>query len=288
MRKMQDVKIHVGCTGFNYEDWKSGSGGFYPPKISTLDLLEFYSTQFTTCEINSTFYAFPKLQTTARWAKSLPEDFILTAKIPKSICQADFLSGVEKQLKDFLMIMSPLKKNLGPLIMQLQPSFERNETNLEQIIDFIDFFPHDKYELIIEFRHATWFNQETYDLLNEKKLGIVSSYLPYIKFNLFEEVKKEYFYLRLIGSHQQPIGLGRELKDRTSLIEKTAHELQEAYQNNPNKSSGYVFINNHFSGYAPPAARKFKEILAEKRLIVIEPKKTVFKGQQKLADFFSS
>ncbi len=278
--------MYVGCTGFNYEDWKAQHGSFYPPKIDRFDLLEFYSTQFTTCEINSTFYAFPKLETTIRWAKSLPDDFVLTAKIPKSICQADLLSGVEKPLNDFLKILHPLKKNLGPLVMQLKPSFEKNETNLEQIVDFIDFFPHNNYELIMEFRHSTWFNEETYDLLNEKKLGIVSSYLPYIKFNLFEEVKKEHFYLRLIGSHQQQIGLGKELKDRTNYMEETADNLLQAYQNNSNKSTGYVFINNHFSGYAPPAARKFKEMLQERDISIVEPANTVFKGQQKLADFF--
>ncbi|MCE7741717.1 MAG: DUF72 domain-containing protein [Candidatus Heimdallarchaeota archaeon] len=288
MNAMQDVKIHVGCTGFNYDDWKANQGAFYPPNINNLDLLEFYSTQFTTSEINSTFYAFPRMKTTARWANLLPDDFILTAKLPKTICQADLLSGTEKQLNDFLRMMSPLKKNLGPFVMQLKPSFEKNETNLEQIVEFIDFFPHNDYELIMEFRHSTWFNDETYELLNEKKLGIVSAYLPYIKFNLFEEVKKEHFYLRLIGSHQQQIGLGKELKDRKIYMEEAADNLLQAFQNNSNKSTGYVFINNHFSGYAPPAARKFKEILKEKKIVVVEPQKTTFKGQQRLADFFGS
>ena len=285
---MPEVNIHVGCTGFNYDDWKANLGAFYPPKISNLELLEFYSTQFTTCEINSTFYAFPKLETTARWAKQLPDDFIITAKLPKSISQADLIALTEKPLNDFLNIMSPLKKNLGPLVMQLSPSFEMNESNLEQIVEFINFFPHKDYELIMEFRHSTWFNDQTYELLNKKSLGIVSSYLPYIKFNLFEKVQKEYFYLRLIGSHHQPIGLGKELKDRSDLMQKTADDLCEAFSSNPQKSTGYVFINNHFSGYAPPAARKFKEILREKQMNVLHPKKTVFKGQQKLADFFGS
>jgi len=283
---MQDVKIHVGCTGFNYEDWKSNLGGFYPAKIDKYALLEFYSTQFTTCEINSTFYAFPKLETTARWNKSLPDDFVLTAKIPKSICQADNLSIVEQNLKSFLLIMNPLKKKLGPLVMQLKPSFEKNASTREQINDFISFFPHSDYQLVIEFRHNSWYNEDTYNLLNEKNIGIVSSFLPYIKFNLFEEVKKDYFYLRIIGSHKQTIGLGKELKDQTELMEKTVDQLADAYSTNTNKSTGYVFINNHFSGYAPPAARKFKDLLAEKKLIPIEPKKTTFKGQQKLADFF--
>ena len=88
---MQEVKIHVGCTGFNYEDWKSNLGAFYPPKINNFDLLEYYSTQFTTCEINSTFYAFPRIETTARWAKQLPDDFVLTTKLPKSIFQLRYL-----------------------------------------------------------------------------------------------------------------------------------------------------------------------------------------------------
>ncbi|OLS32728.1 MAG: hypothetical protein HeimAB125_05790 [Candidatus Heimdallarchaeota archaeon AB_125] len=285
---MQDVKLHVGCTGFNYDDWKSHLGGFYPAKIDKFELLDFYSTQFTTCEINSTFYAFPKLETTARWNKSLPDDFVLTAKIPKAICQADNLSVVDQNLKSFLHVMSPLKKKLGPLVMQLKPSFEKTDSTREQIFDFVSFFPHSEYQLIVEFRHNSWYNEDTYDLLNEKEIGIVSSFLPYIKFNLFEEVKKEHFYLRLIGSHQQQIGLGKELKDRTSYMEDTADNLLQAFQNNSNKSTGYVFINNHFSGYAPPAARKFKEILKEKKIVVVEPQKTVFKGQQKLADFFGS
>ena len=283
---MSDIRIHVGCTGFNYDDWKANLGGFYPAKIDKFELLDFYATQFTTCEINSTFYAFPKLETTARWNKSLPDDFVLTAKIPKSICQADNLSVVEQNLKSFLHVMNPLKEKLGPLVMQLKPSFEKNPSTRDQIYDFISFFPHSDYELIIEFRHKSWYEEDTYELLNEKKIGIVSSFLPYIKLNLFEEVKKDYFYLRLIGSHQQQIGLGKELKDRTDYMSKTADQLVDAYSNNKNKSSGYVFINNHFSGYAPPAARKFKELLAERDLIPLEPKKTTFKGQQKLADFF--
>jgi len=110
-----------------------------------------YKRFFSTAEINSTFYAFPKLETTTRWNKSLPDDFILTAKIPKSICQADNLSIVEENLKSFLHVMNPLKKKLGPLVMQLKPSFEKNESTREQIYDFISFFPHSDYELIVEF-----------------------------------------------------------------------------------------------------------------------------------------
>ena len=284
--KMVDTRIYVGCTGFNYEDWMANKGGFYPPNIEKYDLLGFYSTVFPTCEINSTFYAFPRSSSTARWAKLLPQDFVLTAKLPKMICQAPDISLVEDKLTDFLKIMSPLKKNLGPFVCQFAPSFAKIEETLAQLLKFLDFFPFDDYDMVMEFRHETWFNQDTYDILNDHNLGMVSSYLPYIKFNLYEDVKRDYFYMRLIGSHKQRIGDGKEVVDRSDVMKETADTIEKAFMKNPNKKTAYVFINNHFSGYAPPSASKFKEMLEERRLQTVTPAITAFKGQQKLSDFF--
>ncbi|MHA1222478.1 MAG: DUF72 domain-containing protein [Candidatus Heimdallarchaeaceae archaeon] len=279
-------KVYVGCTGFNYEDWMAKYGGFYPPKIEKYNLLSFYSTQFITCEINSTFYAFPRPSAVSRWAKQLPEDFVLTAKIPKEICQAQDISITESKLKEFLRILKPLEKNLGPLVCQFAPSFEKTSKTKKQLEVFLSFYPLERYDLAVEFRHTSWFEQETYDLLNENKIGIVSSFLPYLQFNLFEEVKKEFFYLRLIGSHKLQIGQGKETVERTTTMEETAKMMQESFSKHPNKKSAYVFINNHFSGYAPPAAKKMKEILEKRNFLVIEPKKKDYKGQRKLSLFF--
>jgi len=283
---MSKQKIYVGCTGFNYEDWLANKGGFYPPNIEKYELLGFYSTIFPTCEINSTFYAFPRFTSTSRWAKLLPKDFVLTAKLPKEICQASDISLVEEKLNAFLKIMNPLKKNLGPFVCQFAPSFDKTEKSLKQLLKFLDFYPLNEYGLVMEFRHDTWFNQDTYDILNDHKLGMVSSFLPFIKFNLFEEVKSEYFYLRLIGSHKQPLGGGKELIDRKIEMEETADKLEKAFGNNPKKTTAYVFINQHFSGYAPPAASRFKEMLEERKLKTVTPEITSFKGQQKLSSFF--
>ena len=282
---MKNQRIHVGCTGFNYDDWKANLGGFYPADVKNYELLGYYSTQFTTCEINSTFYTFPKLETTKRWERLLPEDFVLTAKLPKIVAQAESLALTQESLKSFLHIMSPLKDKLGPLVMQFSPSFEKNAKTIEELETFVNFFPHNDYTLLLEFRHKTWFNEETYDFLNDKKLGIVSAFLPYLKLNLYEQIKSEYFYLRIIGSHKTQTGLGKQVLNRSELIEEMVGELSQALTNNPNKSA-FVYINQHFSGYAPPIAGKFREMLEEKGLSVMTPEKTTFKGQHKLADFF--
>ena len=92
--------------------------------------------------------------------------------------------------------------------------------------------------------------------------------------------------MRLIGSHKQKIGDGKEVVDRSDVMEETADTIEKAFKNNPKKKTAYVFINNHFSGYAPPAASKFKEMLEERKLHTVTPSITAFKGQQKLSDFF--
>ncbi|MHA1691568.1 MAG: DUF72 domain-containing protein [Candidatus Heimdallarchaeaceae archaeon] len=283
---MNDQQIYVGCTGFNYNDWMSNIGSFYPPDVKNYELLGYYATQFTTCEINSTFYAFPKIETTKRWNKLLPADFILTAKIPKTIAQADNLAQSKESLSSFLQVMSPLKSKLGPLVMQFAPSFEKNARTVEELDAFVSFFPHNDYTLLLEFRHSTWFNEETYDFLNEKKLGIVSAYLSYLELNLFEEIKSDYFYLRIIGSHKTQTGLGKQVLDRNELVNEMVEQLAQGLENNSNKKSAYVYINQHFSGYAPPIAQKFREMLEKKGLSVMKPEKSTFKGQHKLSDFF--
>ncbi len=283
---MTNQQVHVGCTGFNYGDWKANLGGFYPSDVKNYELLAYYSTQFTTCEINSTFYAFPRLENTKRWARLLPDDFVLTAKIPKIIAQAENLATTHESLKSFLHIMNPLKDKLGPLVMQFYPSFDKTAKTMDELETFVSFFPHNDYTLLLEFRHKTWFNEETYDFLNDNKLGIVSAYLPYLKLKLYEEIKKDYFYLRIIGSHGTQTGLGRQVLDRSDLVEEMVGQLVKGLANNSNKKSAYVYINQHFSGYAPPIASNFREMLEEKGLSVMTPEKTTFKGQHKLADFF--
>lgn len=51
------MKVYVGCSGWNYKDWR---GKFYPEKLAQKNWLEFYSQKFNTVEVNNTFYHFPR------------------------------------------------------------------------------------------------------------------------------------------------------------------------------------------------------------------------------------
>lgn len=283
---MKTNSIYVGCTGFNYNSWKAKCGGFYPPRIDNKHLLDFYVTLFSCCEINSTFYNIPKLETTQRWAKSLPEEFVITAKLPKIISQAENLAATENELLFFLNAMEPLKKNLGPFILQCHPNFDKNKFSFQHLEEFLDFFPLDKFELAVELRHTSWYNEDTFDLLNNKNVGIVSSYLPYLSFDFFEEVKNEYCYIRLIGSHNQEIELGKEGVNREEHYIEIISRFNELMRNKK-KFGAFVMVNNHYSGYAPPIAKKIIEKFIEFGYEPVKPIVTAYKGQSNLSDFFS-
>ena len=50
---MSPRPVHIGCSGWNYADWR---GAVYPPGCPPRRWLAHYATLFATVEVNSTFY----------------------------------------------------------------------------------------------------------------------------------------------------------------------------------------------------------------------------------------
>src|SRR5260370_794954 len=49
-------RLLVGTSGYSYKEWK---GSFYPQKLPDREMLSFYAKQFSTVEINHSFYRMP-------------------------------------------------------------------------------------------------------------------------------------------------------------------------------------------------------------------------------------
>lgn len=56
------AKLHLGTIGWSYDFWK---GPFYPEKTASKNYLAYYSSQFNTVEVDSTFYRIPSEKTVA-------------------------------------------------------------------------------------------------------------------------------------------------------------------------------------------------------------------------------
>src|SRR5438128_702724 len=92
----------------------------FPPAGSGLQR---YAARFNAAEINSTFYRSHQPQTYARWVASVPEDFRFAVKMPKAVTHERRLVDVQELLDRFAEEVAVLGPKLGPVLIQLPPSF---------------------------------------------------------------------------------------------------------------------------------------------------------------------
>src|SRR5712691_5150705 len=126
-------KLFVGTSGYSYKEWK---GSFYPEKLPDREMLSFYAKQFSTVEINHSFYRMPTENLLMQLAKSVPEGFRFALKANQQITHIQRLRGCESTLKRFLEVASVLNDgdHLGPVLVQLPPTFKFDRPLLEDFL----------------------------------------------------------------------------------------------------------------------------------------------------------
>src|SRR3712207_6749701 len=115
-----EENLYLGTSGWSYADWE---GTVYPEALPSGSRLAEYAKRFATVEIDSTFYGTPRRSTVQNWREVAPDGFLFAAKFPKEITHEVKLVGVEAETRDFLRSMAGLGDRLGPLLVQLPPSF---------------------------------------------------------------------------------------------------------------------------------------------------------------------
>ncbi len=156
------MKVYAGTSGYSYNEWK---GNFYPLKISAAEMLPYYSKQLNSVEINNTFYRMPKFSMMKTWTDKVPRGFIFAVKAPQIITHVKRLVEVRDETRYFRSQLAGLGKLLGPILFQFPASFRENHGVLE---NFLDLLP-PKTCAAFEFRSPTWFKEETFALLRQRK-----------------------------------------------------------------------------------------------------------------------
>ena len=83
--------------------------------------LTHYAVNFSSVEIDATFYGIPTAKQVAGWAERTPEGFTFAAKIPRSVTHSDGPESLT-DLDSFLTVMRGLGPKLGPLVFQFPTS----------------------------------------------------------------------------------------------------------------------------------------------------------------------
>jgi len=158
--------VHVGCSGWNYRDWR---GAFYPDGMPASRWLEHYGRRFSTVEVNSTFYRLARPGAVARWLEQTPEDFVFTVKASRFLTHMKRLTDLGQGIERFYAGIAPLAASpkLGPVLWQLPPDFRRDDERLAAALAALPPGRH-----AFEFRHPSWFASDVYALLFERDVAL--------------------------------------------------------------------------------------------------------------------
>lgn len=152
------MNLFVGTSGYSYKEWK---GSFYPRDLPDKQMLRYYAERFSSVEINNTFYRMPSESVLTSWAGEVPETFSFVLKAPQRITHRERLKGSADSVAYLLKVADTLGRRLGPLLFQLPPNLRRD---VPRLAEFLALLPHER-RAAFEFRHASWFDDEVYDLL---------------------------------------------------------------------------------------------------------------------------
>jgi uncharacterized protein YecE (DUF72 family) len=166
------VKLLAGTSGYAFKEWK---GNFYPADVKDDGMLGYYAGQFPTVEINNTFYRLPKEHVLLDWASQVPEPFTFAIKASQRITHHARLKPESVGAVEFLMKnVGALGSRLGPVLFQLPPNLRKN---LDLLRVFLDTLPLDR-RFTIEFRHASWFEDDVFDVLRARDVALCISDQP--------------------------------------------------------------------------------------------------------------
>lgn len=235
--------IHVGTSGWTYEDW---NGPFYPEGVSGPRRLEYYASRFDTVEVNATFYRLPFPGMISGWNRRLPSRFRLVVKGPRRVTHLKKLAGCEEPLAAFLERVLRLK-TLRVVLWQLPPWLHRD---LERLDGFLARLPR-AVRHAVEFRHASWWHDETARLLERHGAAFVTVSHPGLPGDIVPTA--DFLYLRFHG-------LGSDLYR----YDYSAKELGEWADRVSALRAGrelYAFFNNDYGARAPRNALQFRQLL---------------------------
>jgi uncharacterized protein YecE (DUF72 family) len=230
--------VRVGCSGWNYADWR---GRFYPENAPQRRWLELYAQRFDTVEVNNTFYRLPRRDAVAGWVKQTPDGFTFSVKASRYLTHVKRLTEFDG-IGRFYEPLQPLIEagRLGPVLWQLPANFHRDDARLH---DWLAALPDGLHT--IEFRHPSWFVPPVMQALRERGVALTIGDHPERPFQTYEATAPWRFVRFHYGSR------GRDGNYSATEIETWARRIAQWRRH----GTVYAYFNNDWRGFAPANAR---------------------------------
>jgi uncharacterized protein YecE (DUF72 family) len=227
--------VHVGCSGWNYGDWR---GRFYPAKLAATHWLEHYAREFHTVEVNSTFYRLASPRAVERWVEQTPPGFIFALKASRYLTHIRRLRDMNRGVRRFYAPLEPLAEagRLGPVLWQLPETFHRDDDALRFALARL---PEGRH--CFEFRHPSWFAPRVLEMLRERDAALVIGDDPRRPFQL-RELTTDWTLVRFHHGRR-----GRGGNYSATELETWKRRLA-AWRS---RAEVFAYFNNDWQGFAP-------------------------------------
>ena len=210
---------------------------------------------------DTTFYAIPRLSTIAGWRERTPAGFRFAAKFPQTITHEKGLANCADDALAFVDAMSALDQKLGPLLLQMPPSWGAGA--LDTLASFLPDLP-SGFRYALEVRHRSWLTKDTLP----KLLGLLQKHavalclVQHAWMPVLDEVTAPFVYIRWLGRRE-------DIPDDDFSHVRINRDVQ--FDSWSEQIKGYLkagvavygYFNNHYQGHSPASVRAMQMRLAD-------------------------
>jgi len=238
-------RIWIGTSGWVYKHWHNGV--FYPKDLPGDRQLAFYADNFSTVEVNNSFYRLPEREVFESWRDQTPKDFLFAVKGSRYLTHMKKLNEPEEPLQRLMDHASGLGKKLGPILFQFPPSWRVHIERLEPFLKLIKRRKGKRFAF--EFRDKSWLTGKVFDLLEDAEAALCLPLAPGMPID--ERLTASWTYIRF---HHGKKGIGFSPQHLAAWAKRIRSFLSKG-------ADVFAYFNNDAGGHAIRDAKRLREML---------------------------
>src|ERR1700710_918886 len=182
--------VFVGCSGWRYWKWRD----LFYANVPQDQWFAQYLKLLDTVVINASFFSWPAVANVQTWRRQPGRKrFVYTVKVCELITHVKRFKGTKTLIRDFSIIADILGERMGCFLFQLPPSYRYTKGRLGAIVTQLD----PTRRNVVEFRHASWWNEEVYKAFRKARIIFCSCSGPRLPDELIRTADE--VYIRLHG-----------------------------------------------------------------------------------------
>lgn len=142
------MNVHVGTSGWAYDDWRHGLFHGVPQRV----WFETVVGEFGTVELNVTFYRLPAESVFAGWRRRAPDGAVIAVKASRYLTHVRRLAEPQQPVARLLARAERLEAVLGPVLLQLPPDMAVDVDALDTTLACFA----QRVRVAVEPRHGSW------------------------------------------------------------------------------------------------------------------------------------